>query len=285
MRLNANSLWALIILALAAVSGCGGLAKNQPLLEAEKTYAEAKRNETVLKYAPAELERAEKAINLAASAESDEEMASLAYIGKTRTLTAVAVAERKAAKVKLDELGQIKNTERLKARELEIAYEQEAKGKALQEREQALARAEAVTREREEALARAETLRKELEELQAVKTERGIVMTLEDVLFSTGKAELQPGAMSTIERLANFLAEYPSKTVLIEGHTDSVGTDDYNQSLSERRAASVRIALMEENVEPARIKTIGYGESRPIADNTTSAGRLKNRRVEIVIRD
>lgn len=268
--LTLNSSLALT-LAAALVSGCVGTQKNQALIEAEAIYSDAKQNERVLQYAPTELARAEKAIDLAASAKSTEEMTSLAYVGKTRTQTAVAVADRKAARVRLQELSQTKDAERLKARELEIAHEQKAKGKAL--------------REREEALAKAETLRKELEELQAVKTERGIVMTLGDVLFSTGKADLQPGAMSTIERLANFLAEYPNKTVVIEGHTDNVGTDTYNQGLSERRALSVKAALLNSNVDSARIETIGYGEARPIADNNTAAGRLKNRRVEIVIRD
>lgn len=267
-----------LTLAAALVSGCSSLQKNHALIEAEEIYGKAKQNESVLKYAPTELERAEKAISLAASAKSNEEMTSLAYVGKTRTQTAVAVAERKTAKARLNDLSKIKDVERLQARELEIAHEQEAKGKALREREEAM-------REREEALAKAEALRKELNELQAVKTERGIVMTLGDVLFSTGKADLQPGALGTIERLANFLAEYPNKTVMIEGHTDNVGTDTYNQGLSERRAISVKAALIQANVDSARISAIGYGETRPIVDNNTGAGRLKNRRVEIVIRD
>ena len=106
-----------------------------------------------------------------------------------------------------------------------------------------------------------------------------------DVLFSTGKTELLPGAMTTIDKLASFLAEYPAKTVLVEGHTDNVGSDTYNQDLSERRAISVKNALIQAGVNGSRIDTSGLGESQPITDNSTSAGRLKNRRVEIVIRD
>ena len=238
----------------ALVSGCSSMQKNQALVEAEAVYNEAKQDENVLKYAPAELERAEQALSRAAAAKSDEEMTSLAYVGKTRTQSAVAVAERKLANTKLKELSKIKDDERLKARELEISHEQ----------------------------AKVEALEKEL---QAVKTERGTVVTLGDVLFATGRAELQPGAMLTIDRLANFLAEYPKKTVLIEGHTDSAGSESYNQYLSERRAMAVRTALVQANVDPARISTVGYGEMRPIATNDTDAGRLKNRRVEIVIRN
>ena len=254
--LTLRSLWVLTV-AAALVSGCSSMQKNQALVEAEDIYGKAKQDENVLKYASTELERAEQALSLAAAAKSDAEMTSMAYVGKTRTQTAVAVAERKVAKARLEELSQIKDVERLKARELEITHEQ---GKV-------------------------EALKKELEELQAVKTERGIVMTLGDVLFATGKADLQPGAMSTIDRLARFLAEYPNKTVLIEGHTDSVGTDSYNLYLSERRAMAVKTALIRANVDPSRISTYGYGETRPIAGNNTDAGRLKNRRVEIVIRD
>jgi outer membrane protein OmpA-like peptidoglycan-associated protein len=110
-----------------------------------------------------------------------------------------------------------------------------------------------------------------------------MVMTLGDVLFATGKADLQPGAMNTVDRLAVFLSQYPDKTVLIEGFTDNTGTDAFNQGLSERRAASVESALIQAGVSPGRISTIGYGKARPIADNGTAEGRLRNRRVEIVI--
>jgi outer membrane protein OmpA-like peptidoglycan-associated protein len=259
-------------------AACGTLPKNQTLLEAEQTFADAKQKEQLLRFAPTELERANQALSRAAEAKSDEDMTSLAYVGKTRVAIAESVAARKAANAKLAELGEVKDKERLHAREIEIQLEQQAKTEALREKEAALM-------ERENALARAESLRQELAELQAMKTERGIVLTLGDVLFSTGKTELLPGAMTTIEKLASFLAEYPDKTVLVEGHTDNVGSDAYNQDLSERRAISVKNALMQAGVDGARIDTIGLGETQPITDNSTSAGRLKNRRVEIVIRD
>ncbi|MCG7944740.1 MAG: OmpA family protein, partial [Candidatus Thiodiazotropha taylori] len=214
----------------------------------------------------------------AAVAENEEDMNSLAYVGSTRVETARAISARKSASDRLQELGEVKNKERLKAREIEIQLEQQAKAKALRDKEAALM-------EREQALAKAEALRRELEELQALKTERGMVMTLGDVLFSSGKTDLLPGAMSTIDKLASFLGEYPEKTVLIEGHTDNVGTDEYNLDLSERRALSVKEALVQVGVDASRIDTLGLGESTPITDNTTAAGRLKNRRVEIVIRD
>ncbi|MEW8506664.1 MAG: OmpA family protein [Candidatus Thiodiazotropha sp.] len=259
-------------------TACSTVQKNQALLDAEQVYAEAKQKEQLLRYAPDELERANQALSRAATAENDDDMSSLAYVGTTRISIAESVAARKAANAKLAELSEIKNKERLRAREIEIQLEQQAKAEALREKEAALM-------ERENALAKAESLRQELAELQAMKTERGIVLTLGDVLFSTGKTELLPGAQSTIDKLASFLAEYPDKTVLVEGHTDNVGSDAYNQDLSERRAISVKNALLQAGVDGSRIDTMGLGESRPITDNSTSAGRLKNRRVEIVIRD
>ncbi|MEW7974913.1 MAG: OmpA family protein [Candidatus Thiodiazotropha endolucinida] len=260
------------------VTACGTLQKNQALLDAEQTYAEAKQEEQLLRYAPTELERANQAISRAAEAENEADMTSLAYVGKTRVEIAKSVAARKAASARLTELGEIKDKERLRAREIEIQLEQQAKTEALREKEAALM-------ERENALAKAEALRQELADLQAMKTERGIVLTLGDVLFSTGKTDLLPGAMTTIDKLASFLAEYPDKTLLVEGHTDNVGSDTFNQDLSERRAISVKNALMQAGVDGSRIDTIGLGETQPITDNSTSAGRLKNRRVEIVIRD
>lgn len=267
------------------IAGCSSIQKNQALLNAEDYYSKIKQNEDVARYAPAELKRAEEALKQAALSKSKEDMSSLAYVATTRAQTALAVAERKVLRAKLKELDQLRNQELVKARDLEISREKDARKRAQMEREAALAEAEALRLEKAESLQAAEALRLEMEALQAVKTERGMVMTLGDVLFATGKSELQPGAMSTIERLAAFLDEYTDKTVLIEGHTDNVGADSYNQTLSEQRAEAVSDALLQLDVEPGRINTVGYGESRPLAENSTPAGRLKNRRVEIVIRD
>ncbi|MCB1841371.1 MAG: OmpA family protein [Halioglobus sp.] len=247
---------ALAIVAASLVA-CGGLQKNEALLEAEELYNNTRQNEDVLRYAGAELQRAEKALESAAVAETDGDMTSLAYVGKVRTQTALAIAERKVASEQLASLSKSRDQILLSARESQLQRTQ----------------------------ADAEALRRELLALQAVKTDRGMVMTLGDVLFSTGKADLQPGAMSTIRRLADFLAEYPDKTVLIEGFTDSTGSAEFNQGLSERRALSVRSALLDAGVSASRISTEGYGMARPVADNSTAEGRQRNRRVEIVIQD
>jgi outer membrane protein OmpA-like peptidoglycan-associated protein len=132
---------------------------------------------------------------------------------------------------------------------------------------------------------RAKALEQELKDLQGKKTDRGVVVTLGDVLFDTGKATLKPGAYTTIDRLATVLKQDANRKVLIEGHTDNVGTDEYNQGLSERRAASVQAALFERGVEASQISTVGKGETAPVAGNDNPAGRQQNRRVELVFQE
>lgn len=128
----------------------------------------------------------------------------------------------------------------------------------------------------------AQDLEEQLKDLQTRKTERGLVLTLGDVLFDTGKANLKPGAYATIDRLANALKEVPTRTVVIEGHTDSVGSDEYNQQLSEQRAQAVQSALMQRGVQGSQISTAGKGEGLPVASNDSAGGRQQNRRVEVI---
>ncbi|MBL8267137.1 OmpA family protein [Steroidobacter sp.] len=132
---------------------------------------------------------------------------------------------------------------------------------------------------------RASTLEQELAALKAKKTDRGMVLTLGDVLFDTGLATLKPGAYTTVDRLATVLKEAPDRKVMIEGHTDSVGADDYNQALSERRATAVQTALLERGVRSDQIVALGKGESYPVASNDNAAGRQQNRRVEMIFTD
>jgi outer membrane protein OmpA-like peptidoglycan-associated protein len=126
-------------------------------------------------------------------------------------------------------------------------------------------------------------LQAEVEALKAKQTDRGLVLTLGDVLFDTGRASLNPGAAMKLDRLAAFLNEHPDRRVQIEGFTDSVGGDAYNQDLSERRAEAVKAALTMRGIDPSRIATEGYGKAYPVASNSDSGGRQLNRRVEVVI--
>lgn len=130
---------------------------------------------------------------------------------------------------------------------------------------------------------RAQELERQVSDLQTQETERGLVLTLGSVLFETNKATLQTGARRTVEKVAEFLNQYPERKILIEGFTDSRGSDDYNQQLSEERAQAVRGLLVDSGVEPRRIDVHGYGEDYPVASNDNAAGRQQNRRVEIVI--
>jgi outer membrane protein OmpA-like peptidoglycan-associated protein len=108
-------------------------------------------------------------------------------------------------------------------------------------------------------------------------------MTLGDVLFDTGRAELNPGASRKLDQLAQFLSEHKERRVQIDGFTDSVGTESYNEELSRRRADAVKSALTTRGIDSARISTQGYGKAYPVANNSDSGGRQLNRRVEVVI--
>jgi outer membrane protein OmpA-like peptidoglycan-associated protein len=130
---------------------------------------------------------------------------------------------------------------------------------------------------------RAAVLEALLVELQAVKTERGYVVTIGDVLFATNQASLTPNGMSTLRKLADVMAQNPNRTVLVEGFTDSTGSSSYNQELSQRRAEAVASALGSMGVPRERIAMKAYGEAFPVASNDTASNRQRNRRVEIVL--
>ena len=129
---------------------------------------------------------------------------------------------------------------------------------------------------------RVDSLEAQLADLKVQKTERGLVLTLGDVLFDTGQATLKSGAYGTLDRLATALRDKSGRKVLIEGHTDNVGSDESNQGLSERRAQSVQSALMQRDVARSQITAMGKGENFPIASNDSADGRQSNRRVELI---
>lgn len=124
---------------------------------------------------------------------------------------------------------------------------------------------------------------KTLQAMKAQKTPRGEVVTFGDVLFDTGKADLKYGSQRNFEQLAQYLSANPERKVRIEGFTDDVGGDDFNQRLSERRAEAVAVALQRKGISADRLITKGYGKQFPIADNGNAASRQMNRRVEVII--
>ncbi len=143
--------------------------------------------------------------------------------------------------------------------------------------------AQAQTLKAENARAEMVQLMAEMTELQGQLTDRGIVLTIGDVLFATGKSDLNASAQRSMGKLAEFLQNKPNRNLLIEGHTDNVGNDLYNQGLSEQRAAAVKIAMVDRGISSERIATIGYGKNYPLASNDNAAGKQQNRRVEAII--
>ncbi|HKS15427.1 MAG TPA: OmpA family protein [Pseudomonas sp.] len=131
--------------------------------------------------------------------------------------------------------------------------------------------------------ARDAQIKKLQESMNAKQTDRGTLVTFGDVLFDFNKADLKSSALPNITTLATFLQENPDRKVIVEGYADSVGSASYNQSLSERRAESVRRSLLRAGVDPARVVAQGYGKEYPVADNSSNSGRAQNRRVEVTI--
>ena len=132
---------------------------------------------------------------------------------------------------------------------------------------------------------RADLLAQRVNELEARPTDRGLVLTLGDVLFEFGKSKMRLEGMKSMDDLAGFLQEYPERNIMVEGFTDNIGSEAYNMNLSRVRANSIKSELMNRNIAESRIRTSGYGFQHPVASNDTEAGRQQNRRVEIVISD
>ena len=119
--------------------------------------------------------------------------------------------------------------------------------------------------------------------LQTRDTARGLIVNMSDVLFDTGKYTLKPEAREKLAKVSGILLAYPGLKLQVEGYTDNIGGDAYNQTLSEKRAGSVKDYLESQSVKDANITAMGYGKNDPIADNSTSAGRAQNRRVQLVV--
>jgi outer membrane protein OmpA-like peptidoglycan-associated protein len=165
------------------------------------------------------------------------------------------------------------------AQAAELAAQQKAAAEADAER----ARHSVAQAEAEKAELRKQLLAQLSSILQTRDSARGLIVNMSDVLFDTGSAMLKPGAREKLAKISGILLAYPSLKVQVEGHTDSVGGDDYNQRLSEQRAASVRDYLVSQQVPSAAVSAFGFGKTRPVATNDTAEGRQQNRRVELVV--
>lgn len=295
----------------AALAACNSVPVNNTMLDqARSDYREAQANSQTQTLAATELKQAGDALASAetAFAKGDEtaRVNHLAYLARQRTVLAQETASRKGAEAAITAAGTERDQLRLAARtrEADLATRNAAlasQDAANSQRQSDAAQRQAAASQQQAALAqqqaatsqiqagdaerRSQALEEQLRELNAKKTERGMVITIGDVLFDSGRAELKSGGLRNIERLGGFLKQYPQRKALIEGYTDSVGSDSFNQALSERRANAVRAALLDQGVAREQLDARGYGETHPVAGNDDNGGRQMNRRVEVVLSD
>jgi outer membrane protein OmpA-like peptidoglycan-associated protein len=248
--------------------------------------------------APVAMKAAELAVAQAELVQPDLVLAAhRVYIADRKVDSARALAQTRFAEEERTALSAESAKSRLDARTLEADL---AKTAALDARNDALtARAESAEQKLATGQARGDAdaallaannaqqqameLQRQVELLQARPTDRGLVLTLGDTLFATGRSELKSGATANLDRVMAFMNEYPTRTATIEGFTDSMGSEEYNQDLSQRRADSVKGYLVGRGVDTTRLSSAGRGENAPVGDNASAEGRQQNRRVEVII--
>jgi outer membrane protein OmpA-like peptidoglycan-associated protein len=279
---------------------------DQSLTRAETSYRQKQNRSVVATYAREAAQTAEDARVMALKRQEQERLEAESAAREARARAEIAAeaerrrqAEEDRAKAEAARL----EAERLK-QEAETAAQQAAQAKAEAEaaRAAALQQQQALAAEAEkarQAASEADRLRQQAEKekadlrarllqqlnsvLETKDTARGLISNMGDVLFETGKYELKPAARERLARISGILMAYPSLNVAVEGHTDSVGSDEFNQKLSEQRAEAVRRYFVEGGVAEAAVTARGFGKAQPVASNDTAEGRQKNRRVELVV--
>ncbi len=220
-----------------------------------------------------EREAAAKAAQEAEALRRTQAEASSAKDAQARALAEAAAARDAQARAE---------AEAAAAKDAQARAQAEQEQKAAQAREQQAQQA-AAQAEREKQELRAKLLEQFNRVLPTRDSQRGLVVNLGDVLFDIGKANLRPNAREALAKLSGIVLNYPQLKLTVEGHTDNTGSDEFNQTLSEKRASSVRDYLVAQGLTADSISATGLGKTDPIADNTTAAGRQKNRRVEIIV--
>ena len=287
-----------VIAAALLAAGCAVSPEaNQQLDQARASYQAAAADPAVQKYAQTELRSAAGALADAERHAKDgpsELIQPNAYLAQQRAQTAMRTAEMRHTEQTIAGAGEERRRIQLEAREREAAAAREKARVADDARKEAEARTAVLENERlerdKQASASAGTtadvkrLEAELADLRAKETSRGWVLTLKnELLFDTGGSELKPGGERALDNLVQFLEKHSDRSIAIEGFTDSTGSKEQNQLLSEKRAWAVKAALVKRGISSNRIDARGYGPSFPVASNDNAAGRQLNRRVEIVI--
>jgi outer membrane protein OmpA-like peptidoglycan-associated protein len=211
--------------------------------------------------------------------------------------TAQAQAEAADAAARQQQEAVARQQADLQRKQAELQAEQEAQARAqadarAQQERQVAAQAQDAAAQAQQAAARAEQEKEQLRAsllqqfnriLPTTDTLRGLKVNISDVLFDTGKYDLRPPAREALARLSGIVVAHPGLKLQVEGYTDSVGGDVFNQTLSENRANSVRAYLINQGIDPTSITAVGYGKSNPVASNDSATGRQQNRRVEMII--
>jgi len=289
------------VLPLVFAAGCASSdakrAARAQVERAEAAYRQAQADPSVQTYAPLRLLDAEKALQAALQAKDSDDKAHLGYLAERRAQLASVMGATAKTEQSMQQLRQETADVLLQKRDRELTVARRETDVKTREAEQARRAAEARARDAEarareleqgrrqtdEIDSKAAALANELQNLKAQRTDRGVVLTIGDVLFAAGKAEVGPGAQRSVDKLADFLKAYPKRTVLIEGHSDNLGHEEYNIRLSQQRAEAVRDLLVARGVAVQRIRTKGYGSKFPIVDNESAVGRQQNRRVEVIV--
>jgi outer membrane protein OmpA-like peptidoglycan-associated protein len=211
----------------------------------------------------------------------------MARINELRAHELVARAENERNRILLQARTQQAEQARAQAdqaRDQAAQAQQQAQQSQLAAQQSQLA-AQQASAEADQARSQLEVAQQQLKDLQAKQTERGMVLTLSGVLFDTNEATLKQGAADRLDRVASYLQANPHTNIIVEGYTDSTGTAAYNEQLSQRRAQAVADQLVSRGISPDRVRSIGRGQEAPVASNGTQAGRLQNRRVEVIFSD
>ncbi len=282
----------IMTLSAALVVACSvAMVKSDGASAARTKLTQLQADPNLASRAPVAIKDAELAVAAAEMPQHDAPLAAhQAYIAERKVDTARALAETRYAEDQRTALSMQRDKVRLAARtrEADAATKQVAIAQADSANQKMAtneARSETLAANAAAASAEAQSaeLLRQIDVLQAKVTDRGLVLTLGDVLFASGRAELKSFTNGNLNKLAVFLGKYPERSVSIEGHTDSVGSAEYNQDLSLRRANAVGSYLATQGVGSTRINTMGKGKSEPVASNDSAEGRQQNRRVEVIV--